>query len=358
MSKGHVSSLAVDARSIESLKARARQDPREGLKIAAQQFEGLFTQMMLKSMRDTVPQDGLFGSEQSKFFTSMLDSQMAQDFSRSGSLGLAKVLERQLGRYLPENPAAHDADSPNAKPLQAAEGSVGHLLPVSGKAHPLRGGDQAALPLGEAVTPHPLSFSKKFTGVQPRELTVISPRDSKAKDVLDFDPDVLPVAKNTPPDKVPDSPQAFVDRVWPHAQAVARETGIPAHFMVAQAALETGWGKHEIRHSDGTPSHNLFNIKAGSRWQGDRVATDTTEFINGRPQTINDTFRSYDSYGEAFRDYARLMQTPRYSGVASSKDGTEFAQSLQKAGYATDPMYASKLVRILEGSTLRQALMG
>lgn len=145
--------------------------------------------------------------------------------------------------------------------------------------------------------------------------------------------------------------------MWPHAQEASRRTGIPAEFMVAQAALETGWGQKQLRHEDGSPSHNLFNIKAGSSWKGDTVSRDVIEYANGQAYTESSRFRSYGSYAESFRDYAQLMtRSPRYAGVLGQTDAAAFARGLQDAGYATDPMYADKLARIIGGNTLRNAL--
>ena len=124
--------------------------------------------------------------------------------------------------------------------------------------------------------------------------------------------------------------------------------------MVAQAALETGWGRREILHADGSPSHNLFGIKAGPGWKGPVAEVTTTEFVEGRPVKLKAAFRAYGSYAESFADYARLIGTnPRYAQVmASADDAARFAQGLQRAGYATDPQYADKLARVID-TTLR-----
>jgi flagellar protein FlgJ len=159
--------------------------------------------------------------------------------------------------------------------------------------------------------------------------------------------------------ELPSEPRDFVDRVWPHAQAAAAATGVPARFLVAHSALESGWGRREISRADGSPSFNVFGIKAGRNWSGATVEVDTTEFVNGMAQPERATFRAYSSYAEAFRDYAELLSSkPRYAGVLGQQDAVQFARSLQEAGYATDPMYADKLARIIAGSTLRQALSG
>ena len=164
-------------------------------------------------------------------------------------------------------------------------------------------------------------------------------------------PAQTPVAEVRPPQR------AAADFVRSHrdaAQAAESSSGIPAAFMVAQAALETGWGRREILHADGSPSHNLFGIKAGPGWKGPVAEVTTTEFVEGRPVKLKAAFRAYGSYAESFADYARLIGTsPRYAQVmASADDAARFAQGLQRAGYATDPQYADKLARVID-TTLR-----
>ena len=140
-----------------------------------------------------------------------------------------------------------------------------------------------------------------------------------------------------------------MQRLLPHAQAASAGTGIPARFMLGQAALETGWGKAEIRGADGQNSHNLFGIKAGAGWKGQTVDIVTTEYVNGKPQKQVESFRAYDSYADAFRDYANLLRgNARYQNViAQGQDAAGFAQGLQQAGYATDPKYAQKLMSVI-----------
>lgn len=303
-------SLTADVRGLDDLRYRAKSDPDAALKDAARQFEVLFMNMLLKSMRDATPQEGMFDSEQSRFYTAMLDQQLSDKLSSSkGGLGLAEIMVRQLQR---------------SRAAPAAEGVVAPVRPMSlqpavPQAMPLPGGEQTPVPLPAA--PAPASAG----GSQP--------------------------AANT---------RDFVNRLWPHAAEASRSTGIPAHFMIGQAALESGWGNREIRGSDGAPSHNLFGIKAGRGWSGRTVDIVTTEYVNGSPQKVVDRFRAYDSYADSFRDYANLMRgNPRYAAVLESgNDALAFARGLQKAGYATDPQYADKLARVINGSVLRQSLQG
>ena len=129
--------------------------------------------------------------------------------------------------------------------------------------------------------------------------------------------------------------------------------------LVAQAALETGWGKSEPRRADGSPSFNIFGIKAGAGWRGAAVEATTTEVVGGVAQTRVERFRAYASYEEAFKDYAGLLaNNPRYAAVLNTQEPARFARGLQAAGFATDPLYAAKLESIIGGATLRQALAG
>lgn len=312
-------SLAVDMKGVQDLRAQLKSDPQAGVKTAAQEFEALFLQQVMKSMRATTSQDGLMDNDSTRFFTGMLDQQMAQDLSRSGSLGLAQMLEAQLSQRLAgttgtgsESTASISAGLPADLPLTMPKGT--------GSSSGIQGSVGRAAALKE--------YMASGTAV--------------AGDTV-----------------APQTPKEFVEQVWPHAVEASRNTGIPPQFLVAHAALESGWGKRDIRNADGSASHNLFGIKAGKSWQGDTTDVLTTEYTDGVAQKQTETFRSYGSYGEAFQDYANLLRdNPRYGQVIGSQDGTEFARRLQQAGYATDPKYAEKLSSIINGSTLRQALTG
>lgn len=303
--------FVLDIKATSDLRAKLKQDPQAGLKEAAQQFEGMLLQMMLKSMRDATPQDGLMDSDQTRFFTSIMDQQLAQNLSAQGKLGFAKLIEQQLGRNLASGKT--DASFSSLDVLQQAmlarqTASSAALLPVA----------------AERI----------------RSAPVVSVESAGSAGATGNTSD-------------------FVNRIWPHAVEAASGIGVPPQFLVAHSALESGWGKSEIKTSDGSPSYNLFGVKAGRGWQGASVEVQTTEYIDGVAQSSREKFRVYGSYAEAFRDYASLLKNnPRFSGVLGQKEGTQFARSLQQSGYATDPMYADKLSRIIHGSTLRQALVG
>lgn len=303
-----------DTQSLGRLRSDLRKDDPQALKAAARQFEAVFLQMVLKSMRTTVPQTGIFDSDQTRFYQELLDSQLAQVMSAKGGLGLAAVIERQLAR---QDAAAGDAETGGLP-----------LLPP-----------QMPLPFGRRSRAFPLN-DEQTEPTLPLERSPVRP-------VL---PGTQPLAGSAPA-------QSFAAAVWPHAQSVSRATGIPAQFLVAQAALETGWGRSEIRRADGTSSHNLFGIKAGGNWSGAVVEAATTEYVSGVAERRIERFRAYGSYAESFRDYAQLLrESPRYAGVLGSSDAAGFARGLQRAGYATDPDYAAKLERVI--SSLAQFAAG
>ena len=309
---------AFDVQASQDLRTQFKKDPQAGLKAAAQQFETLFLQMVLKSMRDNVPSDGLLQSDQTRFYNGLLDQQMAQNIATSGNgIGFAKLIEQQLGRHLA------------GEPSEDASGDLSAIL--AGKGLP------ADLPAAQNL----------------RYREVLSSLPTSAAYATQ------PISGSAGRAEAPASARDFVNQVWPHAVEASRSTGIPPQFLVAHSALESGWGKSEIRNTDGSRAHNLFGIKSGKGWAGATVDTVTTEYVDGKPHQVVEKFRAYGSYAEAFQDYAALLRnSPRYSGVIGSQDGTEFARRLQQAGYATDPMYAEKLARIINGPTLRQALIG
>ena len=291
--------LNVDTRSLESLKARAGADPKAAVREAAKQFESVFMNELVKSMRASTLASGELDNAGSKMGSEMLDGQLASQLSGLPG-GLSDIIQKQLERQMGLTPGQ---------------------IPYAGSAN---------------NTPAPLSASPK-------------------------------------PTQIPQTGAAgFVQQHTGAARAAEAETGIPATFMLAQSAHETGWGRKEIRHSDGSPSYNLFGIKAGANWQGPVAEVQTTEYVNGRAQKVVAKFRAYASYDESFADYARMMKdSPRYQAVAqkaasatasvggsgtsstvAAGSATAFARGLQRAGYATDPAYADKLTRVIN-TTLR-----
>jgi flagellar protein FlgJ len=330
--------LASDASSVNNLKQALRKDPNspEAIRATAKQFEGMFLNMVMKSMRDATPHEGVFDSEQSKMFTSMLDQQMSQTLAQRG-MGLADVLTRQLskGRVSPDAAAAgisEEGSAVDTAALSIDAGKASARSEETSKALPFgldrlsahRNGDDAAptaLPVNTALMHNAEQESR---GKQPQQ------------------------RKGQRPAHV----EAFQSDMTPAAEEASKTTGIPAKFMMAQAALESGWGKHVIRNKDGSSSNNLFGIKATAGWKGKVVEATTTEYVHGVAMRKVEKFRAYDTAADSFRDYASMLRNnPRYEKVlASAQDMSGFAQGLQRAGYATDPRYAEKLTRIIKQS--------
>lgn len=308
MNSGTAIPSVFDVQSLAKLKTDLRKDDPQALKAVARQFEAVFLQMVLKSMRAATPQTGPFESDQSRFYQELLDSQLAQVLAARGGTGLASVIERQLSGAAVTTTAADENGFPLAPPVRA---------------YPLDGARKAlSLPPANSGLP---AFPLDRSPVRPS----------------------LPAAADLAQSAVTPG-LTFAASVWPHAASASQATGIPAPFLVGHAALESGWGKAEPRFADGRPSHNLFGIKAGANWTGAVVESTTTEYVNGLPEKRVERFRAYGSYAEAFQDYALLLaQSPRYAAVVGSRDAASFAQGLQRAGYATDPAYAAKLERVI-----------
>jgi flagellar protein FlgJ len=316
--------FALDVKDMGNLRQSAKAGSPEALKTASTQFESMFVNMMMKSMRDASPQDGLMNSEQTKTFTTMLDQQTSQNIAKKG-IGLSNMLIRQLTKTADAQAQALAAggavDGANGANAGSFSGVASLMDAKLQKAIAAAGGAGSAA-----------AAASKAGSVEDRSAvpaTVLGNRGSQAAHV-----------------------RSFQDKLAAHADEASAATGIPAKFMLGQAALESGWGKREIKGRDGTNSNNLFGIKAGGDWKGKTVDATTTEYVNGRAQTRVEKFRAYDSYADSFKDYAKLLSSnPRYEKVlASGGDATSFAQGLQKAGYATDPQYAAKLTSIITRS--------
>ncbi|MBL8386772.1 MAG: flagellar assembly peptidoglycan hydrolase FlgJ [Hydrogenophaga sp.] len=294
--------LAADPGALNALRYGAGRDGQGGktaLKEAAKQFESLFMRELIKSMRDATQKSGLLEGQGSDLGTDLLDQQLAVQLSGLPG-GLSSAIERQLGRQMKAN-----------------------------------GGDGAAVD-GAQDAAEGQSFK---------------PLDrSSLKALMRYAPSATPSATAGAAATSPSQRQAgFVSRHSDAAEAVARESGIPASYMIGQAGHETGWGKSEIRNADGSPSYNLFGIKATPAWKGKVAEVTTTEYVNGVPRKTTARFRAYDSYADSFRDYARLItRSPRYDKAMDQIGSVHgFATSLQRAGYATDPQYAAKLSRAI-----------
>ncbi|MCL4744212.1 MAG: flagellar assembly peptidoglycan hydrolase FlgJ [Burkholderiaceae bacterium] len=361
--------LAADARSLDALKSQAARDPQQAVRSAAAQFEALFMRQLLKSMRDAMPKSGMWDSPGQSMYVDMFDQQMAQSMSgRAG--GLADVIARQLSAHVRGGVKPGDIAPGLAREAQAAAGAA---TPASGATaaaastvgpsqRATHGATPAAMPgatdqvraarYAAALAAARVAALAGETGTETVAPNPMSSFPHAAGAPLRFESFQLGAVAGAqaPSLQGMSATQAdFVRRMWPQALSAQRATGVPAEFIVGQAALESGWGRSEIRNADGSRSHNLFGIKATGGWEGAVADASTTEYVGGRANRQVERFRSYGSYAEAFNDWATLVaNSPRYGQVArTGASAGQFAQGMQRAGYATDPNYGEKLERVI-----------
>ena len=287
-----LSSAAWDAQSLNELKSSTRQDPQANLKPVARQVEGMFVQMMLKSMREALPKDGLFSSDSTRLYTSMYDQQIAQQMTAGKGLGLADMMVKQM---------------------TAAQGPTDETPQV------------------------PMKFDlETVTSYQNQALTQMVRR-------------AMPKAPDGSDVALSGDSKDFLAQLSLPARLASQQRGLPPHLILAQAALESGWGQRQIRRENGDPSFNLFGVKASGSWKGPVTEITTTEFENGEAKKVKAKFRVYGSYLEALSDYVGLLtRNPRYAAVTTASTAEQGAQALQSAGYATDPNYARKLTTMIQ----------
>ena len=294
----------TDFQGFTALRREAQQQSPEAIKEVAKQFESIFVGLMLKSMRDSVPDGGLFNSDTERMYRDMFDKQLSLNIANGPGIGLAAVIERQLSQQTGGTPA-----SPQPSILNAID-----------------------------------VMNMKSVGARPQTCSRCEPVNA---------------AKETQPITW-QSADEFVDSVWPYAVRAGNELGVSPEVLVAQSALETGWGKQMRQAEDGSPSYSLFGIKADSRWEGERVSVSTLEFRAGAMHRERAQFRAYGSVAEAFDDYVDFIKgNPRYQqALEKSYDPQAWASELQQAGYATDPDYAEKIERVRQSPAVQNKLSG
>ncbi len=285
----------TDFASFSAMRKDAREDPQATLQAVAKQFESIYINMMLKSMRDASFGDPLFDSNNSDMYRDMYDNQIAIHMSQQGGIGLADMLVKQLQK----NP-------PNAElPAEQVE----------------------TLPVTERVMP----------------TAQVNPANSASAkiDPLKFD-----------------SQQQFVETLMPYAESAAQELGVSPQVLIAQAALETGWGNAVQKLPNGRSSYNLFNIKADPAWHGQKLHVNSLEYVDGVARKEKSAFRVYDNYAQSFADYVKFIQSsPRYEQALQVAENPQaYAKELQQAGYATDPVYADKVINIMQRNIISAPL--
>lgn len=290
-----LTSAAWDAQSLNELKAQTRQDPGANLRPVARQMEGMFVQMMLKSMREVLPKDGIFSSDSTRLYTSMYDQQIAQQMTAGKGLGLADMMVKQMA------------------------------------------GDQAPVEPADQMQQVPMKFPlETVTSYQNQALTQLV-RKAMPKVPEDGDEPLTGDSKD------------FLAQLSLPARLASEQSGVPHHLILAQAALESGWGQRQIPRENGEPSFNIFGVKATPGWKGPTTEITTTEYENGEAVKVKAKFRVYSSYLEALSDYVGMLtRNKRYSAVTTAATAEQGAQALQNAGYATDPNYARKLTSMIQ----------
>ncbi|OOG49399.1 flagellar rod assembly protein/muramidase FlgJ [Rhodanobacter sp. C06] len=310
----------------DQLRAQAQRDGKAALPAVAKQFEALFTQMMLKSMRAASDSFGnaLGDSDAGKAYRDLFDQQLSVSLAQGGKgLGIAQMLIRQLGGTATPTPAGTGA-------AIVTLGGTGAPATTSAADDPDGIGDPTRLP----ATPD--QFQRRLANVVEagREL---------GRSAMKW---------------LPQDAQEFVRALAPYAQAAAQKLGLSVRTVLAQAALETQWGKHMPRNADGSTSFNLFGIKAGGSWNGSKVSVPTLEYEDGVAVRRHAQFRAYDSPAQSFKDYANLIASnPRYAAARGHGDDVRgFASALVRGGYATDPSYAEKISAVASSPQMRAAL--
>ena len=290
----------TDFAGLAALKKSVRSNDPDALRQVAKQYESLFARMMIKSMRDAVGKDPLFGSDQEQSYQEMYDDQLSMEITKGKGLGLADMLVRQMQRLS----GGGKTDATQAGSTQGtgdAKAPTGTLT-ATGKAA-LRMFKQSGTPAGATQSATPAS---------------------------------------------PETQASFISDLWPAAQEAGKQLGVDPRNLIAQAALETSWGTRVPRDASGRSSNNLFGMKAGGQWSGASVAAGTREYENGAAVSTTGQFRAYDSRAQSFQDYVALLRnSPRYSAALNTGSNVHaFASALQSGGYATDPDYAMKISSI------------
>jgi flagellar protein FlgJ len=316
------SSFYADPKALSGLKHDAKTQDPKALKEAAHQFESLFTQMMLKSMREAnkgFGEDPLFGSDQADFYQSMFDDQIAAQMSKGKGLGLADMLTRQLQQ-------------------------TGMVPASAGTAN----GEQGSVGRETGNVKREVGNPGRGSGIGVRAEAPASSLKPQASRVSNLQPTAYSLQPSGHA-SVAASKEDFIRSMRPHAERAAKQLGVDPDVLVAQAALETGWGSAVPCTGAGDCSFNLFGIKAGSSWSGQTASVPTVEFEDGVAVKKSQRFRAYDSAADSFDDYAKLIRgSGRYQAALGTQDNAgQFAQALQSGGYATDPQYANKITAVV-----------
>ncbi|NOZ53409.1 MAG: flagellar assembly peptidoglycan hydrolase FlgJ [Gammaproteobacteria bacterium] len=403
--------IYLDSQGLSQLRRAAGKNPANALAAVAEQFEALFLQQMLKSMRDAKLAEGLLDSDQSEFYTSLYDKQIAINLSKAKGLGLSDMIIEQLSRNSPnmksndsgaqvlnetamvmrgtnsrkneintvnitqlednnrnnrvagQRPVTVETQTNLAQSLGQTALRLSHLSTTAMSQLTLQESDKERKGVDEVLKqhvfvnktpPNPLPVERDYTVVP---VTVVAPELQGLVNNAKFKPQRYNSTSANDATGQFNSPESFVTSLWPLAQKAAQQLGVAPKVLLAQAALETGWGKAVNKDIDGRSSYNLFNIKAGRAWKGETVAVSTLEYKDGLALREKALFRLYPSFQASFDDYVTFIkQSPRYQpALAKANDAHAYARELQQAGYATDPDYSLKIINIINGKSMEKA---
>ncbi|MCW8878756.1 MAG: flagellar assembly peptidoglycan hydrolase FlgJ [Kangiellaceae bacterium] len=343
-------SIYSDLNSLDKIRQLGKKDEVAAIKKAAQEFEAFFMNMMLKSMRQAsavIGDDSMFGSQQEKMFTGMMDEQLAVNLSQSGHLGIAELMMAQLGIK----------EQPESKPSQL-EGFIGtssnQIIPNSGNELKSNLHQSSNFSKDSKLTSNVTPLSENHDEVKPS-------KDRARDGVQEIESTGISSQSQLPEKKsLFDSAQKFISQLLPYAQKAAEKLNLDPRVLISQAALETGWGKFIMHDERGNPGFNLFGIKANSNWNGDTIKIDTLEIVESQVKKIKASFRKYESFAQSFEDYVDFISTqPRYQkAVESSQEPKKFTEQLQSSGYATDPEYSNKIMRIFNDDIMQKIELG
>ncbi len=338
MLKAQSADVYTDFNGLAKLKTQAKQASPEALREVAKQFESIFVNNVLKSMREAKLADGAMDNDQSKFFTDMYDQQLAVHLSGKPGVGLADLIVKQLGGK------EESKDNEKMGVDDYLNRSVG-----SSKNTPVSNHAAAHL---QAIAQAGLERTQPLTRITEDGVTINNFVDNRTPTRT-----LTEIPFKSGPNQPITSAEDFVRQLQPYAEQAAKELGVDPKALLAQAALESGWGKSLIKNANGSNSHNLFNIKADRSWQGRQARVATLEFEQGVAKKVQAGFRSYDSFAESFQDYVGFIKSnPRYGEALKQAGNAEnYLRKLQQAGYATDPNYAAKVMKIYNGNTLASA---
>jgi flagellar protein FlgJ len=328
----------TDLNSLQSINDIGRENKDQALRKVADQFESMFVKMMMKSMRDAnkvFQEDSIMHSPQEDFYQQMYDDQLSVSLTGKQGIGLSDVIYRQLNQ---EYGDPNKRTEVQWQPLDDRRKNFSHTIDFN-------------------------QIEKKNTQInqikENRGISIDSSLIKSANSAVDVEHKTFEPLETEKLQEF-ESPEQFIQQLYPAAEKIAKEMGVSSKAIISQAALETGWGKHMISAADGKNkinSFNFFGIKADSRWSGEKVTVTTHEYRDGKRVTEKADFRSYPSIEAGLKDYSQFLKAQRYEkAMAAGTDVEQYAKALQQAGYATDPQYAKKITRIANSELMKKAL--